>query len=79
MTNKRQQYVDEALASLKIEGLEVDDFLRTQLDEYLAGRMTTKMMLQMVDEHYLEKLYEKRRGGQTKTVKDWNDFMKEDE
>ena len=77
MTNKRQQYVDEALASLKIEGLEVDDFLRTQLDEYVAGRMTTKMMLQMVDEHYLEKLYEKRRGGQTKTVKDWNDFMEE--
>ena len=56
MTNKRQQYVDEALASLRIEGYKVSDYLQSQLNEYLAGRMTTKMMLQMLDEAYLEEV-----------------------
>ena len=54
MTNKRQQNVDEALASFRNEGLEVDAYLQSQLNEYLAGRMTKKMMLQMVDEAFLE-------------------------
>jgi spore coat protein CotF len=54
MTNKKQQNVDEALASFRNEGLEVDAYLQSQLNEYLAGRMTKKMMLQMVDEAYLE-------------------------
>ena len=54
MTNKKQQNVDEALASFRTEGLEVDAYLQSQLNEYLAGRMTKKMMLQMVDEAYLE-------------------------
>jgi cytochrome c553 len=52
--NKRQQNVDEALASFRNEGLEVDAYLQSQLNEYLAGRMTKKMMLQMVDEAFLE-------------------------
>ena len=52
--NKKQQNVDEALASFRNEGLEVDAYLQSQLNEYLAGRMTKKMMLQMVDEAYLE-------------------------
>ena len=54
MTNKRQQNVDEALASFRNEGLEVDAYLQSQLNEYLAGRMTKKMMYQMVDEAFLE-------------------------
>ena len=54
MTNKKQQNVDEALASFRNEGLEVDAYLQSQLNEYLAGRMTKKMMLQMVDEAFLE-------------------------
>ena len=52
--NKKQQNVDEALASFRNEGLEVDAYLQSQLNEYLAGRMTKKMMLQMVDEAFLE-------------------------
>ena len=52
----RQQAVDQAIASLKLEGVEVSDYCRSQLDEYLSGRMTTKMMLQMMDECYLEEV-----------------------
>jgi len=52
--NKKQQNVDEALVSFRNEGLEVDAYLQSQLNEYLAGRMTKKMMLQMVDEAFLE-------------------------
>jgi len=52
----RQQVVDQALASLKSEGVEVSDYCKSQLDEYLAGRMTTKMMLQMMDECYIEEM-----------------------
>jgi len=52
----RQQAVDQALTSFKLEGVEVSDYCRSQLDEYLAGRMTTKMMLQMMDECYLEEV-----------------------
>lgn len=53
---KRKQAVDNALASLKLEGLEVSDYCKSQLDEYLTGRMTTKMMLQMLDEYYIEEV-----------------------
>jgi len=61
----RQQAVDNAIASLKLEGVEVSDYCRSQLDEYLAGRMTTKMMLQMMDECYLEEVVKARQGGET--------------
>jgi len=64
----RQQAVDQAIASLKIEGVEVSDYCRSQLDEYLAGRMTTKMMLQMMDECYLTEVVEQRKGGETINV-----------
>jgi hypothetical protein len=52
----RKQAVDQALASFKLEGVEVSDYCKSQLNEYLAGRMTTKMMLQMMDECYLEEV-----------------------
>lgn len=68
MTNKRQQNVDEALASLRLEGLKVSDYLQSQLNEYIAGRMTTKMMLQMLDEAYLEEVVKDRQGGKTVKV-----------
>jgi hypothetical protein len=58
----RQQAVDNAIASLKLEGVEASDYCRSQLDEYLAGRMTTKMMLQMMDECYLEEVVKQRQG-----------------
>ena len=51
--------VDEVIASLKIEGLTVDDYCKSQLDEYIAGRMTRKMMLQMMDEYYLSAVDER--------------------
>lgn len=64
----RQQAVDQAIASLKIEGVEVSDYCKSQLGEYLAGRMTTKMMLQMMDECYLEEVVKQRQGGKTVRV-----------
>ena len=57
--------VDEVVASLKIEGLTVSDYCRSQLDEYIAGRMTRKMMLQMMDEYYIEEVVKERQGGKT--------------
>jgi len=68
MANKRQQNVDEALASLRLEGLKVSDYLQSQLNEYVAGRMTKKMMLQMLDEAYLEEVVKDRQGGETVKV-----------
>ena len=64
----RQKTVDNAIASLKIEGVEVSDYCRSQLDEYLAGRMTTKMMLQMMDECYIEEVINQRQGSKTVRV-----------
>jgi hypothetical protein len=61
----RKHMVDEVLASLKIEGLTVSDYCRSQLDEYIAGRMTRKMMLQMMDEYYIEEVVKERQGGKT--------------
>ena len=66
--NKRQQNVNEALASLNMEGLKVSDYLQSQLNEYVAGRMTKKMMLQMLDEAYLEEVVKDRQGGETVKV-----------
>lgn len=64
----RQQAVDQAIASIRLEGVEVSDYCKSQLDEYLAGRMTTKMMLQMMDECYLEEVVKQRQGGNTVKV-----------
>jgi hypothetical protein len=49
----REHRVKEALASLDIEGLKISDYCQSQLNEYIEGRMTKKMMLQMLDEWYL--------------------------
>ena len=64
----RQQAVDDAIASFKLEGVEVSDYCKSQLDEYLAGRMTHKMMLQMMDECYLEEVVKQRQGSKTVRV-----------
>ncbi len=64
----KQQAVEGAVASLKLDGVTVSDYCRRQLDEYLAGRMTTKMMLQMMDECYLEEVVKQRQGGKTVRV-----------
>ena len=64
----RQQAVDQAITSFKIEGVEVSNYCKSQLDEYLTGRMTTKMMLQMMDECYLEEVVKQRQGGKTVRV-----------
>jgi len=56
----RQQAVDQAIESIRLEGVEISDYCKSQLDEYLAGRMTTKMMLQMMDECYLEEVIKQR-------------------
>lgn len=61
----REHRVKEALASLDIEGLKISDYCQSQLNEYIAGRMTTKMMLQMLDKWYLEEVVKDRQGGKT--------------
>ena len=57
----RQQAVDQAIESIRLEGVEISDYCKSQLDEYLAGRMTTKMMLQMMDECYLEEVIKQQQ------------------
>ena len=57
----KQQAVDQAIESIRLEGVEISDYCKSQLDEYLAGRMTTKMMLQMMDECYLEEVIKQRQ------------------
>ena len=64
----REHRVKEALASLEIEGLKISDYCQSQLNEYIAGRMTTKMMLQMLDEWYLEEVVKERLAGKTIAV-----------
>ena len=64
----REHRVKEALASLDIEGLKISDYLQSQLNEYIAGRMTTKMMLQMLDEWYLTEVVKERLDGKTVIV-----------
>jgi len=49
----REHRVKEALASLEIEGLKISDYCQSQIKEYIEGRMTHKMLLQMLDEWYL--------------------------
>ena len=64
----REHRVKEALESLNIEGLNISDYLQSQLNEYIAGRMTTKMMLQMLDEWYLTEVVKERLDGKTVIV-----------
>jgi len=64
----REHKVKEALASLEIEGLKVSDYLQSQLNEYIAGRMTHKMLLQMLDEWYLTEVVKERLDGKTVIV-----------
>jgi cytochrome c553 len=64
----REHKVKEALASLDIEGLKVSDYLQSQLNEYIEGRMTHKMMLQMLDEWYLTEVVKERLDGKTVIV-----------
>jgi hypothetical protein len=52
----KKNKVDQALASLDVEGLKVSDYCKSQLNEYINGRMTTKMMLRMLDEWYIEEV-----------------------
>jgi hypothetical protein len=61
----RKNKVKEALASLKVDGIEVSDYCRSQLNEYINGRMTAKMMLRMLDEWYIEEVVKDRLGGKT--------------
>ena len=64
----REHRVKEALDSLDIEGLKISDYCQSQLNEYIAGRMTHKMMLQMLDEWYLEEVVKERLNGKTVIV-----------
>ena len=61
----RKNKVKEALASLKVDGIEVSDYCRSQLNEYINGRMTHKMLLQMLDEWYLTEVVKERQDGET--------------
>lgn len=61
----REHRVKEALASLEVEGLKISDYLQSQLNEYIAGRMTHKMLLQMLDEWYLTEVVKERLDGKT--------------
>lgn len=61
----RKRKVDQALASLNVEGIEVSEYCKTQLNEYINGRMTHKMLLHMLDEWYIEEVVKQRQGGET--------------
>ena len=61
----RKNKVEQALASLKVDGIEVSDYCKSQLNEYINGRMTTKMMLRMLDEWYIEEVVKDRLDGET--------------
>ena len=61
----RESRVKEALDSLNAEGLPISNYCQSQLNEYIAGRMTHKMMLQMLDEWYIEEVVKERLDGKT--------------
>ena len=61
----RESRVKEALDSLNAEGLTISNYCQSQLNEYIAGRMTHKMMLQMLDEWYLTEVVKERLDGKT--------------
>ena len=61
----RKDKVDKALALLKVDGIDISDYCRSQINEYINGRMTHKMMLQMLDEWYIEEVVKERLDGKT--------------
>ena len=61
----REHRVKEALASLEVEGLKISEYCQSQINEYIEGRMTHKMLLQMLDEWYLTEVVKERQGGET--------------
>ena len=61
----RKDKVEKALALMKVDGIEISPYLQSQLDEYINGRMTHKMLLQMLDEWYLTEVVKERQGGET--------------
>lgn len=52
MQSKEDKVKQEVIA-LQLAGLTVNDYLQAQLDEYIAGRMTHKMMMGMLNEFYV--------------------------
>ena len=64
----RKNKVKEALTSLKVDGIEVSDYCRSQLNEYINGRMTKEMMIRMLDEWYIEEVVKDRLDGETVKV-----------
>tara|TARA_R110000868_G_scaffold65812_2_gene196446 strand:+ start:2084 stop:2257 length:174 start_codon:yes stop_codon:yes gene_type:complete len=49
----KEDKVKKEVTALQLAGLTVDDYLQSQLDEYIAGRMTHKMMMHMLNEFYV--------------------------
>ena len=64
----RKNKVDRALALLKVDGIEISDYCRSQINEYINGRMTHKMLLQMLDEWYLTEVVKERLNNETVEV-----------
>ena len=67
MMNKqiRQDKVNKALDLLQVDGIDISDYCRSQINEYINGRMTHKMLLQMLDEWYLTEVVKERLDGKT--------------
>ena len=61
----RKDKVEKALALMKVDGIEISPYLQSQLNEYINGRMTHKMLLQMLDEWYLTEVVKERQDGET--------------
>ena len=64
----RKNRVDQALALLKVDGIEISDYCKSQINEYINGRMTHKMLLQMLDEWYLTEVVKERLDNETVKV-----------
>jgi hypothetical protein len=64
----REHKAKEALKTLDIEGLRISDYCQSQINEYIKGRMTYKMLLQMLDEWYLTEVVKERLDGKTVIV-----------
>ena len=48
MIERRRHYVESALGSLHIEGLELDDQARAIVDRYVAGDVTREEMARTI-------------------------------
>ena len=69
-TQIRKDKVEKALSLMKVDGIEISPYLQSQLNEYINGRMTHKMLLQMLDEWYLTEVVKERQGGETIKVEE---------